>query len=216
MLVRTGAMGIAGLLSVWVAASACAKEPAKLAAESDPERVTPAAVGSKAPDANVVTLDGKATALTAALAGKPTVVIFYRGGWCPYCNKHLAEVAQRRDELTAMGYQVVAISPDTAASMKKAGAEHSIEYTLLSDARMEAIGAWGLAFKLDAETLKKLDGYGITVQSAPDSEDKLLPVPAVFIVDRQGVIRYRHFEPDYRKRLSADDLIAAAKAAQAG
>jgi len=173
--------------------------------------VKPLAVGAKVPAAELQTLDGQQTTLAKVLSGEPTVLIFFRGGWCPYCNRHLASLAKTLPELKSRGYQVVAISPDTAASMKQAAKKHQLELTLLSDSDAEAMRRFGLAFRLDDKTLKRYGEFGIRLQSFTDIEGKVLPVPAVFLIDKQGVISFAHHDADYKQRLSAEKILEAAR-----
>src|SRR6201982_677992 len=76
------------------------------------EDAEPIAVGTGAPDAHLRDLDGKEVTLHAIIAGKSTVLIFYRGSWCPYCNAHLSDLITVEEQLRSLGYQIIAISPD--------------------------------------------------------------------------------------------------------
>ncbi|MDA0989497.1 MAG: dienelactone hydrolase family protein [Verrucomicrobia bacterium] len=114
-------------------------------------------------------------------------------------------------ELKKEGYQVVAISPDNLDSVAKAALEKGVDYTLLSDLKMEAIRKFGLAFSLDAETVVKYKGYGIKLLPTPDIDDKILPVPAVFLVDAAGQITYAYTNPDYKQRLDPQELLQVAR-----
>ena len=118
------------------------------------------------------------------------------------------------DELTELGYKIIAISPDTPAnldSVKKDQTEGA--YTLLSDSKMKAGGAFGVAFRLDNEANVKLQGYGIDLEQASGEKHHLLPVPSIFLTDDKGKIAFQHVDPNYRVRLSPEVLLAAAKAA---
>jgi peroxiredoxin len=179
------------------------------------EAVHPLQVGQQAPTATVCTADGKQVEMAALYARKPSVVIFYRGGWCPYCNAHLGQIAKAEPELVAMGYQVLAVSPDKPESLKATLDKGHYTYELLSDSEVKLISAFGLAFHVDDPTVEKYRGFGIDLNAASGRDHHVLPVPAVYIVDAQGVIRFAHFDPDYKKRLSPDELIAAARSARA-
>jgi dienelactone hydrolase/peroxiredoxin len=178
------------------------------------DAVKPLAYGAQVPDADLTAIDGETISLRDALGGGRSVLIFFRGGWCPYCTRHLAGLESVEGDLTALGYKIIAISPDRIESVKKADAEQNFGYTLLSDLKMEAITRFGLAFEVDADTLKRYQGYGIDLLSAPDSDAKLLPVPAVYIVDAGGTIRFMHMNPDYKQRLDPLAVLAAAQAAK--
>jgi peroxiredoxin len=176
-----------------------------------PEAATPLPAGSAIPAAAVQTIDGRTVRLDETLAGQPTVLVVYRGGWCPYCTKQLAGLQKVLPELHALGYRLVALSPDLVADLKKTLADEKLDYTLLSDHTFAAIDALGLAFALDAKTIKTYKGHGIPLYSAPGSDAKVLPVPAVFLTDRAGRITYTHANPDYTKRLATKALLKAAR-----
>ena len=138
-------------------------------------------------------------------------LVFYRGGWCPYCNRHLSALGEIQAELRDLGYRIHAISPDKPEKVAEAVAETEFDYALYSDASAEAARAFGLAFKVDAKTYEKLQGYGIDLEEASGRDHHLLPVPAVFIIDREGRIRFRYFNPEYKERLSGEKLLDAAR-----
>ena len=85
------------------------------------------------------------------------------------------------------------------------------EYLLLSDSKMQAAISMGLAFKLDDETVTVLKGYGIDLEDAMGEKHHLLPVPAVFLLDKQGTIQFEYVNPDYKVRVSPEVILAAAK-----
>jgi len=173
----------------------------------------PLAVGTKAPAPTLTATDGTAVDLGAAFAEKTTVLIFYRGSWCPYCNRHLAALAELEPKLLALGCQIIAVSPDSAEGLKKMAGKNHLAYRLLSDREMHASSAFGLAFRLSPETEKAYRGFGVELTPVPGGEGFWLPVPAVFIVGRDGAIKFSHSDPDYKARLSSADLLAAAEAA---
>jgi len=171
----------------------------------------PLTVGSPSPATQILTQTGEAFDLTKAFKSKPTILIFYRGGWCPYCTAHLVAVGQIEPELLQMGYQILGVSPDSPTRVAATLAKTPMPYTLLSDSEMSLARAFGLAFYVDQKTAEKYAGYGIELTISPESDRKLLPVPAVFIIDTDGLIRFVHAEPDYSKRLAPDALLLAAK-----
>jgi peroxiredoxin len=169
----------------------------------------PLEVGATVPEASLLTLEGDQTKLRTALDQKPTVIVFFRGAWCPFCTKHLASLGKVLPELNKRGYQVIAISPDTPAAVKKLPETEGVTY--YSDPRIEAAARFGLAFRLDSATSKRYKGFGIEVQPIEGIEGDILPVPAVFIVDKTGAITFVHAEEDYKKRLSAEKILEAAR-----
>ena len=179
------------------------------AAPLDPRNVNPIEVGSALPETNLKDASGKEVSLKEALGGQKSVIIFYRGSWCPYCTKHLAAIGQHEQEILKKGYKIIAISPDKPAVIEDYAEQAAVNYTLYSDADMAAAKAFGLAFELDNATLQKLDSYDIDIEAASGKDHHMLPVPAVFVADEEGRISFRYYNPDYKERLSAEKLLEA-------
>lgn len=183
-----------------------------VAPPQDASAVQPLGVGGKAPTASLRGPDGRSVDLAAKYAQKPTVLIFYRGGWCPYCNTHLGQIATAEPELLRMGYQVLAISPDRPEELAKTLDKQELTYELLSDSDVALARAFGLVFRVDDPTVEKYRGFGIDLEQASGRDHHMLPVPAVYIVDKAGVIRFAYWDADYKKRLAPEVLLERAEA----
>lgn len=191
------------VLSALAATAAAALAPSA-------ESARPLAVGTKVPAAALRTMQGEPADLARLLDGKPTVLIFYRGGWCPFCNKHLAALAEIEPKIAHAGYQIIALSPDNPEALRATSEKRQLSYRLVSDRDMQAALAFGVAFRVDPALVAKYRDYKIELPLVPgDDETRWLPMPSVFVVDATGVIRFVHSNPDYRVRLSADELLAA-------
>jgi peroxiredoxin len=177
-----------------------------------PEAVTPILIGAHAPSVSVRTLDGQAKPLAGALAGKPSIVVFYRGSWCPFCNLQLSQLNGIQDQLAALGYQILAITPDGAPEITKTLDKHALKYTIYSDPAFEAITAFGVGYRIPEETVRQYHANGVDLPHAPGESAAALPVPSVFIFDANGILQFTYVNPDYRIRLSSELLLAAAKA----
>jgi peroxiredoxin len=158
-------------------------------------------------------LGGKEVSLKTLIAQKPSVLIFYRGGWCPYCNLQMGQLVNIEPELRRMGYQILAISPDKPEELEKSLEKHQINYTLLSDRTMALTHAFGLAYRVSPEILEKMKGFGVDLDGSTGNHLHLLPVPAAYVVDMKGVIHFVYFNADIKVRVNPDDLLKAAKAA---
>ena len=178
---------------------------------TDARQVQPLREGQKAATAVLRRVNGQKVDMATLYNRKPTVLIFYRGGWCPYCNTHLVQIAEAEPKLLAMGYQVLAISPDKPEEMAKTLGKHQLGYQLLSDSDLTFSRAFGLVFSVDDSTLEKYRGYGIDLEKSSGLDHHMLPVPAVYIVDNSGMIRFAHWDSDYKKRLEPDALLEAAR-----
>jgi peroxiredoxin len=114
--------------------------------------------------------------------------------------------------LDALGYGLIAISPDTPEELKKTLDGQALDFQLLSDSRAGAMRAFGVGYRVDAATLKKLGDYGIDLEKASGETHHVLPVPAVFLVDQAGTLQFSYVHPDYKVRVPQDVVLAAAKA----
>lgn len=167
--------------------------------------------GVAAPVAPLRTVDGAEFDLAATYADGPVVLVFYRGGWCPYCTKHLRELGAMEASLRERGFTILAVSPDRPEKLQATRDEHAVGFTLLSDQDLALARAFGLAFRVDDETVRRYEGFGIDLQAASGRDHQSLPVPAVYLIDRDGIIRFAHSDPDYRARLDEAALRAAAE-----
>lgn len=172
--------------------------------------ISPLLIGEKIPDITLADGDGKMVSLEDLFKEKPTVLMFYRGGWCPYCNAHLGKIGQAEDDILKLGYQVVAVSPDEPSRLLNTAEKKGLKYTLLSDGDGKLMQYMGIAFKAPD---KKWKTNQLQKHSGGKNEG-FLPVPSVFVVDKKGVILYEYIAPDYTHRMEADLLLAVLKALQ--
>lgn len=149
----------------------------------------------------MISVDNKAVS-TDEIFNKKTVLIIYRGGWCPYCNSQLMEMQEIENQIIALGYQIVAISPDSPKFLKETTKEDKLNYQLFSDSDGKFSEALGIAFKREKPKLEKY------------SEGKnpgFLPVPTVYILDENREIEFLYINPNYTKRLKGEMLLAVLK-----
>lgn len=176
------------------------------------EDIQPIMVGAGLPEVTLTNINGEKVNLNELVKAKPTLLVFYRGSWCPYCNAHLADLRKIDDDLNKMGFQILAISPDQPKFLKEAIEKNKLDYTLLSDSDMSAAKALGLAFKVGDDTIKKYTEYGIDLEKNSGHSHHLLPVPAAILVNTKGEVTFTFVAPDYKVRVDNDLLLAAAKA----
>jgi peroxiredoxin len=178
---------------------------------NDPTQVQPLAVGTRVPTFSAQTKDGAVRTFSVDGYQKPTIVLFYRGGWCPYCNSQLSDLRLVEPKLRQSGFEIVFLSTDRPAILYSSLKAEEIHYTLLSDSRLEAAKAFHIAYRLDEATLANMKKYGVDLDSTTGEPLHELPVPSVFIIDKTGTIRYVYSNPDYKVRLGADALWSAAR-----
>lgn len=166
------------------------------------ENVSPLLIGEKIPNVILQDANGKEVK-TKDIFDKKTVLVVYRGGWCPYCNSQLADMQEIEKDIIALGYQVVAISPDAPSFLKQTLDKKELQYKLYSDSEGVLAQAIGIAF---AKEKPKLDKY---------SEGKnpgFLPVPTVYVLNDRQEIEFMYINPNYGTRLKGDVLLAVLKA----
>lgn len=174
------------------------------------EDVTPILNGSTVPKATVKTADGSPVSLQALLMQKPSVIVFYRGGWCPYCSTQLAELKGIEKDLVAEGYQIIAISPESVEKLQSQKLKTEFAAMLISDDKLEAIKAFGIGFYVPNSTRERYKGMDIELTA--DGEDRaVLPAPAIFITNTQGQVVFSYVNPNFRVRPSAALVLSAAK-----
>jgi peroxiredoxin len=183
---------------------------------TDPAAIRPVLIGSSVPSVDLTALDGSSVPLAHLLDGKPAVLVFYRGGWCPYCNLQLSELRKLLPDLKQHQMQMLAISPDRPAKMQETLDKAPLDYTLVSDHSAAAMSAFGIAFVVDPLTLAKYQTYGIDLEEASGHDHHALPVPSVFVVDAQGVVQFAYSNPDYRTRVPLRLVRAAVEAVALG
>jgi peroxiredoxin len=177
------------------------------------EEIHPLLVGMKIPDVTLNGADGSLFRLREVIGKKPTVLIFYRGGWCPYCNVHLGQLQSVEPELLKLGYQIVAISADRPEKLRESIEKKQLNYILLSDSSMACARVFGLAFRVDEKTIEKYSSYNMDLEEASGLKHHLLPVPAAFIIGADGIIKFEYVNPNYKFRIDPDVLLTAARAA---
>lgn len=203
---------MSGLLALLICVTGTAANDSYVA-PTDPAQVRPLTVGSDAPAFTVRRPTGEVLRFDPKSLERPTLLIFYRGGWCPYCNAHLGQLRTVQPTLLEMGYDVLFLSADRPERLIPSLKEKDLPYTIVSDAEMNASRAFGIAFRVDDATVANYKKWNIDLEQASGQTHHELPVPAVFIVDRGGVIRFAHWNPDYKIRIDPQQLLTAARSA---
>jgi len=166
-------------------------------------------VGDPVPDVVLRDEWDRPVRLRRLTAEKPAVLVFYRGGWCPYCNRHLQALAGIEHEIEQAGARLLAISMDKPEKLRQTPDRQKLHYRLLSDRDAEAARAFGIAFRVDDATVVRYKEMGLDLEEASGRDHHLLPHPSVFITDTSGRIRFAHVNPDYKVRLEPEKIMAA-------
>jgi peroxiredoxin len=146
--------------------------------------------------------------LVDALAKGPVVVVFYRGQWCPYCNRHLSELQDNLNQIEEKGATIVAISPENQEALGKTVEKTGAQFTLLFDENYEICKDFDVLFVPTNAQIAKYDSFlNADLWNAHSNETVLLPVPATFIIDQTGVIIWRQFDQNYKERSTIEEIL---------
>ena len=165
-------------------------------------------VGDNAYLFEAVNQNGEKVRLSEYLPMGKTVIIFYRGHWCPVCNKHLQAVQDSLEMIYEKGAQVIAVSPEKPFFLKKTSDKTGAKFTIVHDEDFKVCDAYGVTFSPDADQIKLYNTMlGADLENAHSDDSQRLPIPATYIVDQLGKVIWRHFDPDYKKRSSVKDIL---------
>ncbi|MBE9030511.1 AhpC/TSA family protein [filamentous cyanobacterium LEGE 11480] len=165
-------------------------------------------VGATAPDFELSDPTGKRVKLSALLVNGPVVLNFYRGEWCPYCNLEIRAFQQLLPEFQQAGAQVVAVSPELPDNSLTMQEKHELSFPVLSDVGNVVARDYGLVFSLDASLRPLYQGFGIDIPAHNGDESYDLPVPATYVVDTSGTVRYAYANADYTLRAEPAEVLA--------
>jgi peroxiredoxin len=163
--------------------------------------------GDTAPEFTLLDADGKAVSSRDLLAKGPLVVSFYRGVWCPYCNLEQQALQATLPEILARNASLVAISPQIAANSRKSQRDNKLNFPILSDNKAEVANAFGIRFALPDYLVEVYKTFGNNLPVINDDPAWVLPMPARYVIDGDGVIAYAEVNPDYTQRPDPSELL---------
>ena len=164
--------------------------------------------GDAAPAFTLKDADGNFVSLTDLLAEGPVVLTFYRGVWCPYCNMDLQALEEARGEIEARGATLVAVSMQTAVNSRKAAQQNKLGFPIVTDPRGETADAYGLRFALPDYLIDIYkNAFKTDLAVINDDPSWTLPMPARYVIGRDGVIAYAEVNPDYTQRPDPSELL---------
>jgi peroxiredoxin len=164
-------------------------------------------VGDKAPDLSLLNAVGQSICLSDIWKKNTLVLTFYRGGWCPYCNLELRAWQQNLDHLKTLGGELVAISPQTPDNSLSTAEKNQLSFQVLSDSSLEAANAFGIAFELPKELIELYGKVGNDLPVLNGNGQWVLPVPATYVIGKDGLIIYANIEADYRERAEPEKIL---------
>jgi peroxiredoxin len=168
--------------------------------------------GDRAPDFTLPDARGGPLRLKNLLATGPVVLSFYRGSWCPYCNLELRALQQALPEITRLGAKLVAVSPQTPDESLSTAEKNALAFPVLSDLGSGAAKAFGIAYDLAEELRPIYTRFGHALPDKNGDESWVLPIPATYVIDKDGTIALAFVDVDYRSRLEPAEILAALQA----
>lgn len=166
-------------------------------------------VGAEAPDFKAIDAEGNEFHLANALQNGPVVMIFYRGHWCPLCNKHLGAIQDSLQLIQDKGATVIAVSPQNPEYLNKMTDKSGAKFRLLYDEGYHIADAYDVTFTPEKKELVVYNTMlNAQLKKSQSDDSQRLPIPATYIVGEDGVIVWRQFDPNYKNRSSVKEILA--------
>jgi len=165
-------------------------------------------IASKAPDFKATNQNGQEIRLKDLLKKGKVVLVFYRGQWCPYCNRELSKLQDSLQLIIDKGATLIAVSPEKPENISKTIEKTKATYSILYDEGLKIMKAYDVEFELEENVVTRYRNANIDIEKNNGANGRYLPVPAVYIIDQESTITYRFFEPDYKKRPNVKDILA--------
>lgn len=189
--------------------------PIKKQIAESADLVSPLLNGQSLPSVQVTKIDGSVENISTFLNGKKTIIFFYRGGWCPFCNTQMGQLQQIEGRLRTLGFNLVGISTDSPENLKKSIEKRELSYELLSDYHSKLSTSFGLSFftseKVTNRYISKMKLTNPLQKNMAGNERLVLPVPAIYIIDSKGLVQFNYVNPNFKVRLHSELLLKAAE-----
>ena len=169
---------------------------------------------AKAPDVTIISVKGSPVTLESLYADQPLVVLFYRGGWCMFCDLTLRAFDKAVGDIDAAGARLIAVSPQTVAKTEATGTERDLHFDLFSDPTNDAAEAFKLTWSLTEEERGLYTAFNAKLDEANGDDRWELPAPAAFVIARDGTIQWSWVDSNYTHRPEPDDVLAALRQMQ--
>lgn len=164
-------------------------------------------INSKAPEFKLKDQNDNWVALKDVRKKGPVVLLFYRGAWCPFCNRQLKDFQDSLFLLKDKGAQVIALTPEKQAGIDSTIQKTGAAFPILHDEDMKVSKAYEVAFAIDEKTVNRYKMSGIDLLQVNNQKTAMLPVPAVYIINTEGSVIFRYFDENYRKRVSVNEIL---------
>ncbi|MGB0368665.1 MAG: peroxiredoxin-like family protein [Flavobacteriales bacterium] len=178
---------------------------------SQAQKPEPLFIGDKAP--NFLALDQfeKRVSLKDHLENGPVIVVFYRGQWCPHCNRHMSQIQDSLQMILDAGASVIAITPEKGEKIEKTVQKSGASFSIVYDENHRIMDKYHVTFKLSGWKRFIYGIAGININKASGNKDSALPVPATYIIAKDGTIYTSHFNENYTERMQVIDMLDTLK-----
>ncbi len=167
-------------------------------------------VGIKAPLFYAMAADSSLYSLEESLQTGPVVMIFYRGLWCPYCNRHLKLIQDSLSMIYSKGASVIAVSPQNPGYLQKMAKKTGAEFTLLYDDGYAIEDAYDVTFLPEQRQIRKYNmALNANLKTSQSDDSQRLPIPATYLISQEGIIAWRQFDPNYKHRSTVAEILSA-------
>lgn len=166
-------------------------------------------VGNKAPDFSLPNIKGDFIRLSDAYQVGPVVLSFYRGGWCPFCNLEMRALQQHLPQIKALGASLIAVSPQTPDNSLTTSEKLRLQFEIVSDQGNQTTRDYGLLMQVYEEIRPLYRDWGFDIPAANGEDSYELPVPATYVIDKNGIIQASYVNKDYTTRMEPADIITA-------
>ena len=166
-------------------------------------------INSKAPDFKAKDQNGNEIVLKDMRKKGPVILLFYRGYWCPYCSKELQKLEDSLSLIKEKGAQIIAVTPEKQEGISKTLEKTKASYSIITDEEMKIMKAYDVAYQVDAKTVSryKMANIDLAANNGQKPDAIYLPITAVYIISKDGEIKYRFFDQDYRKQALVKDIL---------
>lgn len=164
-------------------------------------------INSNAPNFTAKDQNGNTVRLRDVLKKGKVVLVFYRGNWCPHCNKYLKKLQDSLQLITDKGATVIAVTPELPENVKKTVDKTGANFSIIYDEDLKIMKAYDVEYELSANTVARYKNGGLKMEEINGKNGNFLPIPATYIIDKESSITYRFFEPDYKKRPSIKEIL---------
>ena len=170
---------------------------------------TPLEPGTSAPDFTLSNQHGEVCRLADALAEGPVILFFYRGAWCPFCNIQLKHYQEAKAQFARFGAQLIAVTPETPDHGLAIAEKHRLDFDILHDADDTVGESYGVTVRVPEMHEEVLQSFGVPLPDRNGTDKWTLPVPGVFIIGQDGVVRRTFVDANYRARAEPPQILAA-------